>query len=111
MGLCARAQQLEQHERTEESAVALPRALWRSPRQIRHRGISAPSDRSRHGACNALAIGTVDSGRRRMCCVGRDADKTMSIDGTPAPLGTGWQLREISYIKGNLRSEIPFYFK
>ena len=111
MGLCARAQQLEQHGQTEEGVAVLFRTPRRSSRQIQHEGISTPRDRDRHAACRALAVGAVESGRRLEQPVGRGAGKTMSNDGTPAALETGWQLREISYIKGNLWSEIPFYFK
>ena len=98
MGLCARAQRLEQHERTEESAMALSHALWRSPRQIRHSGISTPSDRGRHGACRASTVGAVEAGCRLERSLGKCGGKTMSIHGTPAALEKGWQLREISYM-------------
>src|SRR5262245_19192388 len=108
MGLCARAQQLERHDRIGDSAVTAVRAPARRLCGNEPKNISAIRDGGRHSACNAMAVGGLESWCWMERGIGRSAGQTMSFDGSSAALETGWRPREISYIKGNVRSEIPF---
>src|SRR5258708_18165237 len=84
MGLCARAQSLELHDRTDRSAGALAHAPTRSPRRTWRKLITNRPHDLRHTACNASPIGAFDGvpmpgrtcqgGCREMSCGGRAID-------------------------------------
>src|SRR5256885_15562437 len=65
MGLCARAQSLELHDRTDRSAGALAHAPTRSPRRTWRKLITNRPHDLRHTACNASPIGAFDAMPRR----------------------------------------------
>jgi len=90
MGLCARAQSLELHDRTDRSAGALAHAPTRSPRRTWRKLITNRPHDLRHTACNASPIGAFDGvpmprrarqgGCREMSCGGRAIDGRQQRD-------------------------------
>src|SRR5438876_7379084 len=90
MGLCARAQSLELHDRTDRSAGALVHAPMRSPRRTWRKLITNRPHDLRHTACNASSIGAFDGvpmprrarqgGCRKMSCGGRAIDGRQQRD-------------------------------
>jgi len=114
MGLCARAQRVEQHDQTEQGARALPGALMRSPRRNWRKDVTTRIADPRHTACNAPPVGALDRIRSARRAPG--VARTMSFGQrvwrfAGGRTDTDLPLREISYMKGNLRSGFSFYFK
>src|SRR5579859_3836888 len=122
MGLCARAQVLERHERTEQSATAVSGA----PRESCTKGIARAFGYQESAAGTVIAthppLTRFDRGAGRCIPKSRCAYEGMSECGPRSWMGDlggecaaaserRWPLGEISYMKGNLRSEISFYFK
>jgi len=117
MGLCARAQLYGLHDWTRaRCGVSAPADHVGPAPKMAHRRHESPPEFAAHGLQRILRLA------RSMACPrlgrrGGGAEKGLSGRtgsngrGVAGSQGASLAVREISYIKGNLRSGLSFYFK